>query len=120
MIVNECDALNDERNRNMLEMIKNCIETRVSRGKYASRTLYVDEPALSICILTSNSPFPSDLGFRSRIIYIVYDQDDRYWDEAQEKEFTAFMSTGRKHLKAYGDFVGRYILDNQRVLLTEP
>jgi hypothetical protein len=119
LTINEIDALNYEWTKNMLEMIKNCIETRISRGKYASRTIYVDEPALSACILTSNSAFHSDPGFRSRIIYIVYTKDDKYWDEAQQKEFDAFMSKGRRFLKVLGDFAARYILDNQHVLLKE-
>ena len=116
---NECDALNDDKNRNILEMIKNCIETRVSRGKYETRTIYVEEPSLSPCILTSNSSFPSELGFRSRIIYVVYTKDDKHWDSLEAKEFTAFISKGRKHLKVYGNFVGKYILENQRILLKE-
>jgi hypothetical protein len=45
---NECDALNDDKNKNILEMIKNCMETRISRGKYETRTTYIDEPALSL------------------------------------------------------------------------
>jgi hypothetical protein len=82
---NECDALNDDKNKNILEMIKNCIETRVSRGKYETRTTYVDEPALSPCILTSNPSFPSELGFRSRIIYIVYTKSDKHWNELESR-----------------------------------
>ena len=117
--LNECDALNDDKNRNMLEMMKNCIETRISRGKYETRTIYIDEPALSPCILTSNSPFSSELGFRSRIIYVVYTKDDKYWDALGAKEFTAFISKGRKYLKVYGNFVAKYILENQQVLLKE-
>lgn len=119
MTFHECDGLNDEKNRKILEMMKNCMETRVSRGKYETRTTYVDEPALAPCILTSNPPFPAELGFRSRIIYIVYTKDDKYWDEMQKKEFIAFISKGRKNLRVYGDFVAKYILNNQQVLLKE-
>jgi hypothetical protein len=117
--INECDALNDDKNKNIQEMIKNCIETKVSRGKYETRTVYVDEPALSLSILTSNSSLPSELGFRSRIIYIVYTKDDKYWDSLGAKEFTAFILKGRQHLTVYGNFVARYILKNQQVLLKE-
>ena len=99
--LNECDALNDDKNRNMLEMMKNCIETRISRGKYETRTIYIDEPALSPCILTSNSPFSSELGFRSRIIYVVYTKDDKNWDALGAKEFTAFISKGRKKISRF-------------------
>jgi hypothetical protein len=98
-------------------MVKNCIETRVSRGKYQTKTTYVDEPALAPCILTSNPAFPSELGFRSRIIYIVYTKSDRYWNEQKAKDFNAFLSKGRKHLKTYGHFVARYVLENPQVLL---
>jgi hypothetical protein len=35
------------------------------------------------------------------------------------QEFNAFISRGRKHLKVYGHFVARYILDNPEVLLKE-
>jgi hypothetical protein len=119
MSINEIRTLGDERNSNMLEMFKTSIETRISRSKYADKTLYVDELALRPAILTSNWAFPTDTGFRSKIIYIIYTKEDKYWTEEQKKQFDAFMYRGRKHLRTLGDFTGRYILEHQNVLLKE-
>jgi hypothetical protein len=73
---NECDDLNEEKNNEMREMVKNSMESRISRAKFENKTTWIEEPALSAGILTSNPPFSSELGFRSRLIYIVYTYSD--------------------------------------------
>ena len=68
IVVNECGALGEEQYKHLVEMIKNIVENKVARGKFTGRHTYSEIPALSPCILTSNTSPPDDPALRARII----------------------------------------------------
>jgi hypothetical protein len=84
LVINEVDALGEIKYKDLLEMSKNSIETRIARGKYFQKTDYRDIPALSACVFTGNPRPPSDSGFQSRIIPIPFTKEDKHSDEEKK------------------------------------
>jgi hypothetical protein len=115
IVVNECGALSDERNRHLVEMIKNTIENKTARGKFIGRHTYGDIPALSACILTSNSAPPADPAFRARIIPIRFTSAYETSD-TEKKEFNEWLKNNVDKLGIIGDFAANYILKHQDIL----
>ena len=113
--INEVSALADERHKKMLEMIKNSIETTVSRSKHIHKITYVDIPALCACVLTSNSQPPKDPGYLSRVIPFAFTKQDRHTDE-ERKDFDNLISQRGHLLRIVGDFSANFIMKNPRVL----
>ena len=103
IVVNECGALADERNKYLVEMIKNTIENKTARGKFIGRHTYGDIPALSACILTSNSAPPADPAFRARIIPIRFTSAYETSDN-QKKEFNEWLKNKIDKFGIVGDF----------------
>jgi hypothetical protein len=56
----------------MVEMVKTAITDLIGRKKYVNKTIWTTIPSLSACILTGNSDPPKDVGFRRRIILIIF------------------------------------------------
>ena len=78
-MINEVAQLNDEnRNKDMVEMIKTAVTDTIARKKFVNKTIYTEIPSFSPCILTGNSIPPSDTGFRRRIIPIIFTEKDQY------------------------------------------
>ena len=118
IVINEVAQLNDEnKNRDMVEMIKTAVTDLNARKKFVNKTVYTDIPSLSPCILTSNSSPPSDTGFRRRIIPIVFTENDQY-SEDEMKDFKELFDQRVKHeLQYLGDFAVNYIMEHQELLL---
>ena len=118
IVINEVAQLNDEnRYREMIEMIKTAVTDTIARKKFVNKTIYTDIPSFSPCILTSNSSPPSDTGFRRRIIPIVFTENDQY-SEDEMKDFKELFDQRVKHeLRYLGDFTVNYIMEHQELLL---
>lgn len=114
--INEVSALADERNKKMLEMVKNSIETRVARSKHLHKTIYADIQALSPCVLTSNSPPPRDPGYMSKIILFVLTKQDRPTIE-EKKEFDRLIAEKGRLLRVLGDFTANYLIKHSDIIL---
>jgi hypothetical protein len=114
--INEVGALGDDRQKVMLEMVKNSIESTVARSKHVNKTIYTDIPALCPCVLTSNPQPPKDPGLRSKIIPIVFTKEDRHSPE-EKAAFDMLMAQRAAQLKLLGDFAANYIMKNHHVLL---
>ena len=55
IVINEVAQLNDEnRYRDMVEMIKTAVTDTIARKKFVNKTIYTDIPSFSPCILPSN------------------------------------------------------------------
>jgi hypothetical protein len=120
IVINEVAQLNeDNRYREMIEMIKTAITDTIARKKFVNKTTYTDIPSFSPCILTSNSSPPSDTGFRRRIIPIVFTENDQY-SEGEMKDFKELFDKRVKHeLRYLGDFTVNYIMKHQHELLLD-
>ena len=118
IVINEVAQLNDEnRYRDMVEMIKTAVTDTIARKKFVNKTVYTDIPSFSPCILTGNSNPPSDTGFRRRIIPIVFTEKDQYSIE-EIKDFKKLFDHRIKYeLRYLGDFTINYIMEHQELLL---
>ena len=118
IVINEVAQLNDEnRYRDMVEMIKTAVTDTIARKKFVNKTIYTDIPSFSPCILTSNSSPPSDTGFRRRIIPIIFTENDQY-SESEIKDFKELFDQRIKNeLRYLGDFTVNYIMEHQMLLL---
>ena len=114
IVINEVAQLNDEnRNRDMVEMIKTAVTDTIARKKFVNKTNYTDIPSFSPCILTGNSIPPSDTGFRRRIIPIIFTEKDQY-SEDEIKDFKELFDQRIKNeLRYLGDFTVNYIMEHQ-------
>ena len=120
LVINEAGSLSDEFNRfnkNLVEMLKTSITDKVARSKFVKKSIYTEIPAFNACIITSNSAPPSDLGFRRRILSILFTQEDEYSKE-ERKEFQKILNKQTiVNLKTLGNFTANYILKNQNIIL---
>jgi hypothetical protein len=118
IVINEVAQLNDEnRNRDMVEMIKTAVTDTIARKKFVNKTIYTVIPSFSPCILTGNSNPPFDTGFRRRIIPIVFTEKDQYSKE-ERKDFDKLFDQRIKYeLRYLGDFTINYIMEHQELLL---
>lgn len=118
IVINEVAQLNDEnRNKDMVEMIKTAVTDLNARKKFVNKTIYTDIPSFSPCILTSNSIPPTDTGFRRRVIPVIFTEKDQY-SEDEMKDFTELFDQRVKHeLRYLGDFTVDYIIEHQELLL---
>jgi hypothetical protein len=119
-VINEVAQLNDEnRNRDVVEMIKTAVTDTIARKKFVNKTIYTDIPSFSPCILTGNSNPPSDTGFRRRVIPMTFTEEDQYSkDEIKEFE-ELFDKRVKRELRYLGDFTANYIMEHQRELLRD-
>ena len=118
IVINEVAQLNDEnRQKDMVEMIKTAITDTIARKKFVNKTIYTDIPSFSPCILTSNSSPPSDTGFRRRIIRMIFTEKDQYSAEEIEDFKKLFDQRIKNELQYLGDFTSNYIMEQQELLL---
>ncbi len=117
IVINEVAPLNDDKYRDMVEMIKTAITDTIARKKFVNKTMYIDIPSFSPCILTGNSIPPMDTGFRRRIIPIIFTEKDQY----SEKEVKDFKNLFEQQIKdgqrILGDFTVNYEMENQEILI---
>lgn len=118
IVINEVSQLSDEyKNKALVEMIKTTVTDEIAREKYVNKINWTRFPALSACILTSNSAPPRDIGLRRRIIPIEFTQKDQYSVD-EMKELDKLFDQRMKHeLKYLGNFTTHYILENQQELI---
>jgi hypothetical protein len=116
-VANEVGTLGDERHRGLLEMFKNAIETRIARGKYFQKVNYADIPSLSPCVLTGNPKPPSDSGFQSRIIPIVFTKGDKHSEDERQKFVSFFIKEVVPNLGVLEDFTTNYVMQHPDILL---
>ena len=117
-MINEVAQLNDEnRYRDMVEMIKTAVTDLNARKKFVNKTNYTEIPSLSPCILTGNSIPPSDTGFRRRIIPIVFTEKDQFSSKEIEDFKKLFDQQIKNELKYLGDFALNYIIEHQEIVL---
>ena len=115
--------LNDERNGWLINALKQVIESRIARSKFASSKASspIDIPSLSCLILTSNSPPPfHDSALMRRILSRNFPQSET-WKENDPKavEFKEFLRVNLSRLKALGDYRNWYIMNHQSEILDE-
>ncbi|MDR4512335.1 MAG: hypothetical protein MRJ93_11605 [Nitrososphaeraceae archaeon] len=115
-VVDEVGPLSDEKNKELVEMIKTCITEKLSRKKFVNKTEYAYIPSLSCCILTSNNMPPFDTGYRRRTLLINFGEKDQY-SESEIKDFNKLFNERIKNeLNILGDFTINYLLENQEIL----
>ena len=120
IVINEVAQLNDEnRNRDMVEMIKTSVTDTIARKKFVNKTNYIEVPSFSPCILTGNSIPPSDTGFRRRIIPIIFTEKDQYSAKEIEDFRILFDQRIKNELQCLGDFTANYIMEHQEELLLD-
>ena len=118
IVINEVAQLNDEnRHKDMVEMIKTAVTDTNARKKFVNKTIYTDIPSFSPCILTSNSNTPSDTGFKRRIIPLIFTEKDQYSTEEIEDFKKLFDQRIKNELHYIGDFTVKYIMEHQELLL---
>jgi hypothetical protein len=117
IVINEVAQLNDEnRHKDIIEMIKTAITDLVARKKFVNKITYADIPSFSPCILTGNSIPPSDTGFRRRIIPIVFTEKDQYSAEEIEDFQKLFDQRIINELCYLGDFAVNHIMYKENPL----
>ena len=120
IVINEVAQLNDEnRNKDMVEMIKIAVTDTIARKKFVNKIIYTDIPSFSPCILTSNSSPSIDTGFRRRIIPLIFTEKDQYSTEEMEKFKELFDQQIKHELRYLGDFTVNYIMEHQEELLLD-
>lgn len=117
LVINEVGALGEFKYKDLLEMFKNSIETRIARGKYFQKTDYRDIPALSACVLTGNPRPATDSGFQSRVIPYPFTKEDEHSNE-EKKQFKAFfINEVVPNIGLLGDFTANYVMNHPESLL---
>lgn len=117
IIINEVGQLNDDRYRDMVEMIKTAITDPIARKKFVNKTIYTDIPSFSPCILTGNPAPPYDTGFRRRVIPIIFTEKDQYSHEEINSFENLFDKRIKNELQILGDFTVNYVMENQEILI---
>ncbi len=101
MLINEvADVLAKD---SLREVLKSSIETLFARGRYV-QGVYVEEPALSPMIFTTNKTYPSDDALLRRFVGILFSISDRVSEE-KAKEFESQILPRIYDLKYLGYFV---------------
>ena len=98
----------------IIEMLKNAIETTVVRGKYVHGT-YTEIPSLAPIVFTSNTPLPRDDALQRRFIKLHFSLGDKESIEDRKKEFDEKIKPRLKDLKAIGKFVAKYVVEKQEL-----
>jgi len=85
------------------------------------KTIPTDIPALSACILTSNSSPPkSNTGYMRRVIDREFSKEEYHRDDDEAtRRFELFLSENLDKLRILGDFRTNYILAHQKELILD-
>jgi len=94
----------------LVDMIKSGIESTTARGKYY-RGNYIEIPSLSPLLFTSNRTLPQDDALLRKLDVERFTYGEKI-DLEKEKIFENEMRPRLKKLKALGDFIAWYILNN--------
>jgi len=98
----------------LVEIIKNAIETTVVRGRYVHGT-YTEIPSLAPIIFTSNMPLPRDDAIQRRFIKLHFSFGEKESIEDKKKEFEMNIKPRLKKLSAIGKFVAKYVVERQEL-----
>ncbi len=105
----------------IVEMMKNAIESTVARGKYVSKSHYRIIPSLAPLIMTSNKALPHDDALRRRLILVTFSFGERVIDDREKRrEFEENVVPRFTHLKALGHWAARRILSDPSLLERDP
>ena len=115
VIMNEVSALAAEKNSYLVELAKHAAETTNSRSKYNNDRRYIQEPALSNILFTSNGSPPRDAAYRLRYLPISFERNLETTEE-EKKEFNLWWNSNYHKLCAFGDFAAKYIIENSHLL----
>jgi hypothetical protein len=94
----------------IVETLKSSIESTIARGKFV-RGYYRDIQAFASLVFTSNVIYPRDDALARRLILLSFSFGERVEGE-REKEFISKIKPMFSNLKALGDFVMNYIINN--------
>lgn len=94
----------------LVDMIKSGIESTTARGKYYKGT-YIEIPSLSPLLFTSNRTLPKDDALLRKLDVERFTFGEKI-DLEKEKVFEKEMRPRLRKLKALGDFIAWYILNN--------
>lgn len=115
--INEVTTLNDPRNANLVNMMKNAVEDVNARGKYDKNNKYNNIPSLSAVLLTGNGVPPRDAGFRTKIPPVIFTDKDIFNRESKEAmDFEKWLNPKIHLLGTLGDFAQNYIINKPEVL----
>jgi hypothetical protein len=115
-VINEVGSLSDPHYSNLLEIIKNAIENLNARGRIENYRNYINIPALSPFILSSNhNPPECDTGLKRRMIMIHFDKNDSH-QENDAKEFERWFEERKDILGILGDFAAAYLKGHHQLL----
>jgi hypothetical protein len=95
----------------LVDMIKSAIESINARGKYYKGN-YIEIPSLSPLLFTSNRVLPKDDALLRKFDVERFTYGEKI-DLEKEKIFENEMRPRLKKLKALGDFIAWYILNNE-------
>jgi hypothetical protein len=95
----------------LVDMIKSAIESMTARGKYYKGN-YIEIPSLSPLLFTSNKVLPKDDALLRKFDVERFTFGEKI-DLEKEKIFENEMRPRLKKLKALGDFIAWYILNNE-------
>jgi len=98
----------------IVEMIKNAVESAVVRGKFV-RGSYTEIPALAPVIFTSNKVLPSDDALLRRFIVLRFTYGERINPE-KAKEFDEKVKPRLRELEALGRFAAALIIEKPELL----
>jgi hypothetical protein len=97
-------------NEAVVELLKHAIEHTVARGRYHQGG-YVDIPALTPIVFTSNKYLPRDDALLRRFKVLRFTPGDRIPSE-KAREFDTKVRPRLPKLKAIGQFIASYVLKN--------
>jgi len=112
IVVNEPgNALSKE---DIVEIVKNAIESIVVRGKY-HRGSYIEIPSLAQIVFTSNRYLPKDDALLRRFIVLRFTFGDRI-DSEKAREFEEKVVPTLSKLGAIGRWVARYVVEHPQIV----
>jgi hypothetical protein len=95
----------------IVEMVKNAVESLIVRGKY-QRGSYVEVPALAPIIFTSNRYVPGDDALLRRLKVVTFTYGEKI-PEGKATEFENTVKTRLSKLKAIGDYIASRVVGNE-------
>ncbi len=116
--INEVHKLSDPKNENLVNMIKNAVDEKNSRGRYGIKNRnFEDIMALAAAILTGNGLPPRDPAYRSKVRTIILTIEDMYDRNSKEaKEFSDWLNRDIHLLGKLGDYTANYIMNRPEMI----
>ncbi len=116
--INEVHKLSDPKSENLVNMIKNAVDEKNSRGRFGIRNRnFEDIMALAAAILTGNGLPPRDPAYRSKVRTIILTIEDMYDRNSQEaKEFSDWLNKNNDLLGTLGDNTANYIMNRPEMI----